>query len=423
VELRVASASGALLTRLDAPALPGDYTRLRGFLPRMYRLFFDGSIIPRSVSQAERERAAQELTARAARGKPATTLVAGRFENSVTVAAAAPIFSADGKQILGVIQLAQTADRWLTLRDRALTRLLNLTLFVTLFAVGAAFWFAGRMTLRISRLGTAAENALGREGNLARNLPETESRDELGDLSRSFSSLLGRLDEYTGYLRTLAGKLAHEIRTPLTIIRSSLENLESEAQASGGMGENARVYIARAREGSERLGAILAAMGAATRVEEAITHSERQRFDLAALVRATVDAYGGAFPNRRFTCEVPAESVDMNGAPELVVQMLDKLVDNAVDFSTDGATISVALRADATHAEVSVANPGPPLPAEASTRLFESLWQSRAESDRRPHFGLGLYIVRLIAEFHGGSAQAANLPDNSGAVFSVRLTR
>jgi len=423
VELTVASDTGAVLTRLDAPALPGDYTRMRGFLPRMYRLFLDGGAIPRSVSQAERERSAQELTQRAARGKPETDLFAGRYENSVIVAAAAPIFSADGKRVIGVIQLAQTADRWLTLRDRALTRLLNLTLFVTLFAVGAAFWFAGRMTLRISRLGAASETALGREGSVSRLLPESESRDELGDLSRSFSSLLGRLDEYTGYLRTLAGKLAHEIRTPLTIVRSSLENLESESTS-----DNAKVYIARAREGSERLGAILSAMGAATKVEEAITHSERQRFDLGALVRATVAAYGTAFSNRRFACEVPADPVHMSGAPELIVQMMDKLVDNAVDFSADGATISIVLSADENQAEISVANPGPPLPPEADTRLFESLWQSRAETDTpqvrlRPHFGLGLYIVRLIAEFHGGSARAANLPGDSGAIFSVRLTR
>jgi len=226
-----------VLTRLDAPALPRDFTAMRGFLPRMYRLFLDGGAIPRSVSQAERERSAQELTQRAARGRAETALFAGRYENSVIVAAAAPIFSADGRRVIGVIQLAQTADRWLTLRDRALTRLLNLTLFVTLFAVGAAFWFAGRMTLRISRLGAASETALGREGNVSRLLPEVDSRDELGDLSRSFSSLLGRLDEYTGYLRTLAGKLAHEIRTPLTIIRSSLENLESEAQSSKEMPE------------------------------------------------------------------------------------------------------------------------------------------------------------------------------------------
>jgi len=428
VELTVASSTGAILTRLDAPALPGDYTHMRGFLPRMYRLFLDGGAIPRGVSQVERQRAAEALTARAVLGTAESTLFAGPYENRVIVAAAAPIFAADGKRVIGVIQLAQTADRWLTLRDRALTRLLNLTLFVTLFAVGAAFWFAGRMSLRISRLGAASENALSREGSVSRVLPETAAKDELGDLSRSFSSLLGRLDEYTGYLRTLAGKLAHEIRTPLTIIRSSLENLESESQSANGpsthgMGENARVYIARAREGSERLSAILTAMGAATKVEEAIAHSERQRFDLGALVRGAVDAYGDAFPQRRFACEIPAEPVDITGAPELIVQMLDKLVDNAVDFSAEGATISVVLRADPTLVELSVANPGTPLPAEALKHLFESLWQSRAEPDKRPHLGLGLYIVRLIAEFHGGTARAANLPDNSGAIFSVRLTR
>jgi len=425
VELTVASSTGAVLTRLDAPALPGDYTRMRGFLPRMYRLFLDGGAIPRSVSEAERARSAEALTGRAARGAPVTALFGGRYKDSVIVAAAAPIYSADNKRVIGVIQLAQTADRWLTLRDRALTRLLNLTLFVTLFAVGAAFWFAGRMTLRITRLGAASETALGREGNVSRVLPEADAPDELGDLSRSFSSLLGRLDEYTGYLRTLAGKLAHEIRTPLTIIRSSLENLESEANgmAANGMGENARIYIARAREGSERLGAILTAMGAATRVEEAIAHSERHRFDLAALVRATTDAYRGAFPHRQFVCEIPAEPVEIDGAPELIVQMLDKLVDNAVDFSADGATITIVVRSSDAHAELSVANPGPPLPAETGTRLFESLWQSRSEADKRPHFGLGLYIVRLIAEFHGGSALAANLPGDSGAVFTIRLLR
>jgi signal transduction histidine kinase len=118
----------------------------------------------------------------------------------------------------------------------------------------------------------------------------------------------------------------------------------------------------------------------------------------------------------------------INGAPDLIAQLLDKLVDNAVDFSADGATISVVLRPGDTYTELSVANPGPSLPPEAESRLFESLWQSRAEADTpqgrlRPHFGLGLYIVRLIAEFHGGSARAANLPDGSGAIFTVRLTR
>jgi signal transduction histidine kinase len=141
------------------------------------------------------------------------------------------------------------------------------------------------------------------------------------------------------------------------------------------------------------------------------------------LVREAVAAYATGFPQRRFTCEAPDEIVEMTGAPELIVQLLDKLIDNAVDFSTDGATIAVVLRIDAGHAELSVANPGPALPPEAAAKLFESLWQYRAESDKRPHFGLGLYIVRLIAEFHGGKATAANLPGDAGAVFTVRLAR
>jgi two-component system sensor histidine kinase ChvG len=115
--------------------------------------------------------------------------------------------------------------------------------------------------------------------------------------------------------------------------------------------------------------------------------------------------------------------VELLGAPDLIVQLLDKLIDNAVDFSAEGATIRVDLREEVDAILLVVANPGPPLPPEASTRLFESLWQSRAESGDRPHFGLGLYIVRLIAEFHGGKATAANLPDNSGAEFTVRLAR
>jgi two-component system sensor histidine kinase ChvG len=105
--------------------------------------------------------------------------------------------------------------------------------------------------------------------------------------------------------------------------------------------------------------------------------------------------------------------------------MLDKLIDNAVDFSPPAAMIVIRLALEPHFAVMEVDNPGPPLAAETRARLFESLWQSRGggDSDSRPHFGLGLYIVRLIAEFHGGSASATNLPEETGARFSVRLAR
>jgi len=377
VTIEVSSPSGALLARTGAAALPTDYGADRSLLAPLYRRVLD------------------------------------RRGQRRVVEAEAPIAGASAP--IGRLRVMQSADRWLFLRDRALTRLLNVTLIVSAFAVLATAAFAARLAWRLGRLRRASETALTREG-LDTRFPEVGARDELGDLARSFAQLLSRLGEYTGYLRTLAGKLAHEIRTPLTIVRSSLDNLESEALSPA-----ARSYASRAREGSERLNAILVAMGAATRVEEAIQSAERTRFDVAAVTRSAVDAYRTAFPARGFSFDAPETAVMLEGAPDLIVQMLDKLVDNAVDFSAARSVIAVRVRHEPGWAVIEVENPGPPLPVAAEGRLFESLWQSRTGRDSRPHFGLGLYVVRLIADFHGGEARAMNLPGGMGVRFTVRL--
>jgi two-component system, OmpR family, sensor histidine kinase ChvG len=381
LRLTVATPHGTALASIDELALPVDLGADRGILARLYRRLME------------------------------------RPGDRRLVAVSADIRDAERRQTIGVLQVVQTADRWIALRDRALTRLLNVTLVTSACAFVLMLAFAAWLAYRLARLRRASESALTREG-LVTTFPETGAADELGDVARSFATLLGRLEEYTSYLRTLAGKLAHEIRTPLTIVRSSLENLESEAGAPA-----ASTYIARAREGSERLNAILLAMGAATRVEEAIMSAERTRFDLRALIASAVESYRIAFGQRDFAAELPQETLVLEGAPDLIVQMLDKLIDNAVDFSPVGATITVRLHERSTDALIEVDNPGPPLPPQLRGRLFESLWQSRPGKDSRPHFGLGLYIVRLIAEFHGGCARASDLPDGSGVRFSVQLAR
>lgn len=379
MRLSVTTPGGAVLAQSDELAVPGALAPEPGILTQVYRRFVDR------------------------RGEP-------KF-----IASAAPIYDAAHHAAIGELEVTQAANRWEGLRDRALTRMLDLTLVTSAIAVIVTFVFAAHLAVRLSRLRRASESALTREG-LVTQFPETAAPDELGDVARSFSRLLGRLNEYTGYLRSLAGKLAHEIRTPLTIVRSSLENLEAEPVSAA-----ARQYLDRARQGSERLSAILVAMGAATRVEEAIGNAERSRFDLTPVIASAVGAYRVAFPERRFATELPAESVAIEGAPDLIVQLLDKLIDNAVDFSPAGATITVRLRQEPAAAVLEVDNPGPPLAPEARGRLFESLWQSRSGSDSRPHFGLGLYIVRLIAEYHRGGVAAADLPDGKGARFGVRL--
>jgi signal transduction histidine kinase len=192
--------------------------------------------------------------------------------------------------------------------------------------------------------------------------------------------------------------------------------LESE-----GLREDQRQYVTRARDGTLRLQSILSALGAAARVEESIKQAERVNFDLRELLISAVGAYRDGFPDARFGLETPPEACNLRGAPDLIIQMLDKLVENAVDFCPKGGLISVRLRRSGAHYELAVINDGAPIPDTMLGRLFESLIEQRTGQDDKPHFGLGLYIVRLVAEFHGGRALAANRAEGSGAAFTVLL--
>ena len=199
-------------------------------------------------------------------------------------------------------------------------------------------------------------------------------------------------------------------------MRSSLDNLESEQVPAA-----ARTYLDRARQGSERLGAIVLAMGAATRVEESIGSAERVRFDLVPVLASAVGAYRAAFPARGFQFECTAGTVSLDGRPGPHRADARQAHRQRRGLQPRGLHITVRMRDEGAAALIEVDNAGPH-PAPGGTRLFESLWQSRPGSDGLPHLGLGLYIVRLIAEFHGGEASAANLADGSG-VLSVRLPR
>jgi signal transduction histidine kinase len=323
-------------------------------------------------------------------------------------------------QTRGAVVLEEAGDQLLALRDRAVTRLFNLTLLATAAAVCLMFGLATWISVRIGRLRSAADSAVGSDGKIRLDMPESARADEIGALSRGFERLLGRLHEHTQYLRTLGGKLSHELRTPLTIVRSSLDNLESE-----GIRADQQRYVVRAREGVLRLQSILGALGAASRVEESIKQTDRVRFDLNDLVRSAAAGYRDGFPRARIEVQTPPDPCFMHGAPDLVLQMLDKLIENAVDFCSPEGTILIRLtRAGAgTGAgyELAVVNDGPPIPPTVLSRLFESLFEHRQGHDERPHFGLGLYIVRLVAEFHGGTAVAENRVDSPGAAFIVTL--
>ena len=251
----------------------------------------------------------------------------------------------------------------------------------------------------------------------AASLAGSRAGDEIGDLSRSFSSVLARLAQYAGYRENMASRLSHELRTPLAVVRSSLDNLRLQPLPGEG-----RVYIDRAQGGLQRLADILTRMSEATRLEQSLHDVERERVDLPALVSGCVDGYRLAYPDRPFALAVPAEPLAIDGAPDLIAQMLDKLVANAHEFAPPGTPVTIRLARAGDGARLEVENEGPPLPEGMRDRLFDSMVSVRPESGGDvPHLGLGLYIVRLIAEFHGGAAHADDRPDGKAVVVTVTL--
>ena len=330
------------------------------------------------------------------------------------LAAAHPVY--DGDKVIGAVVVEQTSNPILTLQNRALEKLFNVTLVVFLAASLVLLAFASRLSLRIRRLRNEAERAIGPEGRLEGSIKIPRATDELGDLARSFSHLLDRMGQYTRYLENMADKLSHELRTPLAVVRSSLENMEMEP-----IPEQAATYAKRAKDGVDRLTSILSSMSEASRLEQTLERSDEEDFDLAEVVTGCVEGYRYVYKEKTFKLTVSRPPIPMVGVPDLIAQMFDKLVSNAVDFSTGDDPIIVRLRRDQTHTFLSIIDTGAPLPEEMQERLFESMVSVRTQRTSEAHLGMGLFIVRLIAEFHRGRVQASNRASGNGVEFTIIL--
>lgn len=315
------------------------------------------------------------------------------------------------------------------INSAALTRLLWYTgsafLVTSIGLIAYALWLSGRIR-RLSR----ATSQLVRDDKMVKadkgGFRPSKSKDELGELSRQYSQMAQRVESYTSYLQSLSGKLSHEIRTPIAIVRSSLDNLEqAEDQPERDK------YLERASDGIERLSSILSAMSQSTAIESAIESAERESFSPAAVLSDLAQAYKDIYPHIPLVSEISEQSRSARvlGSADLFAQMLDKLVDNAADFCT--GEIRLLLNIESDWIRLEVVNEGPALPQGMAQNLFDSLVSFREgatrqglgpeEASEKPHLGLGLFVVKRVVEFHRGKVEAHNLPNDDGVQFVVCL--
>jgi two-component system sensor histidine kinase ChvG len=339
------------------------------------------------------------------------------LDNGVTriLEAAWPIVV--NQDVLGAVVVDQNMNGIRTFRNQALETLFDTMLGILLLTVGALFVFATSLSTRIRSLRNQAERIIDPSGRFTNTIVPSRSTDEIGDLSRSFANIVERLGQYTHYLENMSSRLSHELRTPVTVVRSSLENLRLITSD-----KEADVYLQRAEEGIARLNLILTNMSEAARLEQILQSSEKEETELNKVVEACVAEYRQIYPGQEFKTSISKAPVCIMGTPEYIAQLMDKVVANAVDFSEPGKPIAITCREDSGEAVISISNNGPYLPDGMKDRMFDSMISVRPERMKKvPHLGMGLHIARMIAEYHGGYIYAENLIGEPGVIVVVRL--
>jgi dedicated sortase system histidine kinase len=353
---------------------------------------------------------------RALNGSSSTSHFLAKNEGEVIVAAH-PIIAND--QILGAVVLKQNTNRILNLRRDALKRIVNFSVISVILFAAIILIFSARLARRIRRLGLEANSVIDGRGRLTASelTAETRSGDELGDLARSISNMLTRLHQHNQFLENMPRTLRHEINNPLNTLSTSLENMR-EASSE----DDRNKYLESARRGLNRIGLIVQNLADAANLEEALVGEDLECLDLRLLLQSYITNCQITHPTRSFTLQMAEAPLLAWVCDYRIEQLLDKLIDNAIDFSEPGSDIQLELEGVNKQLNLTITNVGEPVPSNLLDSIFDSMVTARAGNpDNRLHFGMGLYVVRVITEHHGGTVSIQNLPELPGVQVNISL--
>jgi heavy metal sensor kinase len=330
-----------------------------------------------------------------------------RFSNSV-------ISPAPGETYL--VQVGVPLDP----RDAALHRFFKLLLWslpVGLLAVLVpGRWMAGRVLRPLARLAAAARTI--NVTDLHRRLPVRDADDELDSLAKTFNGVVAHLERAVNEMRQFSTAMAHEIRTPLAAIRADME-LSLSARRSAD--EHRQAVVGQIEE-VDRLTRLLNQLLTLARAEAGELSVAQDHVRLDELCRSVVDSLEPVAQRKNVcltcACDEPVEIIGDAGWME---RLLINLVDNALKFTPPGGSVAVSVTRDAAAVNLAVRDSGVGISSDALPYLFDRFY--RVDSARSPSqdgAGLGLSLVKWIAERHGGTIDVATRP-GAGSTFTVSL--
>jgi signal transduction histidine kinase len=220
---------------------------------------------------------------------------------------------------------------------------------------------------------------------------------------------------YISWLRQLAGFLRHEVRQPVAQINSSVELIHLTSQD-----DQLKPYIASASQGVRHVWNLIERASRATDAEAFVRQGQAQPIDLPRLLRELIGSYQQTHSGIDFRLQLPdKEPLYVSADPTLLKEAVSNLLANAASFADEESFIQVLLERDGVHAVIKIRNKGPII--QYDTEMLFGPFASTRSGPSSEHQGLGLYLVRLVAEHHGGKAIISNLDDGSGVEASIFL--
>jgi len=344
------------------------------------------------------------------------TRVSASGQRSVTLYSAVP-FRRDG-EIAGAVLVSQSTFR--ILQDIYAERLGLFKVVLLSIAVAALLSFVVAATIArpLRRLRDEAKAILDHRGRLTGGFQGSRRADQIGDLARALQELTRRLEGRIRTLESFAADVSHELRNPLTSIRTAAEmaaEVDDPAER-----RRFRDIVQRDIARVERL---LAGVRDIASIDATLDQEAKENVPLDRLLAEIVESFNVREHGRvRFRLESRVTAT-VRGSTDRVSQIVENLLDNAAGFSPEGGEVVVSLERRDSSAVIRVADRGPGIPAQHLERVFDRFFTYRpgeGASSADGHSGLGLSIAAAIAEGYGGRITAA-IREGGGAVFEERL--
>ena len=300
--------------------------------------------------------------------------------------------------------------------------ILRLALVAASVTVVLSLLLAGTIAGPMRRLSAAAER-IQTAGNARTEIPDfTDRPDEIGHLSRALRAMTDALYNRIEAIERFAADVAHELKNPLTSLRSAVETLPRAKRA-----EDRRRLNAIIQHDVRRLDRLISDISNASRLDAELARESSQRVDLEKLAEAMVAIQNDLAAPRQVSVVMEKRQGRflplVFGHDSRLAQVFNNLIDNAISFSPDGGTVRVAITTTLEAIAISIVDEGPGIKGDI-TRIFQRFYTDRPEREHfGDHSGLGLSISRQIVEAHKGTVTAENRTGGAGAIFTITLPR